>query len=77
MMSKKEYDEIVARERADRAARVRQFIAEQEGNEIEELFDAMRDVIDDREDSELFFISKFFNQVREVFDDVEEKLCNP
>lgn len=76
MITAKEYTEQVERERAERAARVRQFIAAQEGNEIADLFDAMRDIIDDREADEVFFIGKFFGQVRGIFDGIEEKLCN-
>ena len=71
-----EYNAQVQRERADRAARVKQFIAAQEESDIADLFDAMRDVIDDREADEVFYLSKFFQQVRGVFDGVEETLCN-
>ena len=76
-MSEKEYIELVERERAERAARVRQFILEHEENEINDLFDAMRDIVDTREADETFYLSKFFHQVRDVFDNIEEKLCNP
>lgn len=71
-----DYNAEVQRERAERAARVRQFIAAQEESEIADFFDAMRDVIDDREADEVFYLSKFFQQVRGVFDGVEETLCN-
>lgn len=71
-----EYEAQVKRERAERVARVKQFIAAQEESEIADLFDAMRDVIDDREADEAFYLSKFFNQVRGVFDGVEQTLCN-
>lgn len=70
------YNAIVQQERAERAARVRQFIAAQEEGEIADLFDAMRDVIDEREATEMLCLSKFFEQVRGVFDGVEETLCN-
>ena len=71
-----EYNAAVQREREARAARVRQFIAEHEESEIADLFDAMRDIIDEREDTEVFCLSKFFGQVRGIFDSLEETLCN-
>lgn len=71
-----QYEALVQRERADRAARVRRFIAEQEEGEIADLFDVMRDIIDDKEADETFFLSKFFQQVRGIVDGVEERLCN-
>lgn len=71
-----QYEADVQRERAERAVRVRRFLAEQEESDVADLFDAMRDVIDDREADEVFYLSKFFQQVRGVFDCVEERLCN-
>lgn len=71
-----QYKAHVQQERAERAARVRRFLAEQEESDVADLFDAMRDVIDDREADEVFYLSKFFQQVRGVFDCVEERLCN-
>lgn len=75
-MTTQKYAEVVAEERAARAARVKHFLAEQEETDVIDLFDAMRDIIDDRESDEHFFIEKFFHQVREVFDGVEDRLCN-
>lgn len=74
--SAEQYEADVRRERAERAARVKRFLAEQEESEVADLFDAMRDIIDDREADEVFYLSKFFQQVRGVFDSVEEKMCN-
>lgn len=74
--TEEQYEAHVRRERAERAARVKQFLAEQEESDVADLFDAMRDAIDDKEADEVFYLSKFFQQVRGVFDCVEERLCN-
>lgn len=71
-----EYEAAVEQERAERAMRVRRFIAEHEENEIAELFDAMRDIIDLREQAEQVCLSRYFKGVQDILGDVEEKLCN-
>lgn len=69
-----EYEDHVEQERADRAMRVRRFIAEHEEKEIDEFFDAIRDMIDLREHVEQVSLSRYFKGVHDIFYDVEEKL---
>lgn len=69
-----EYEAAVERERAERAIRVRRFIAEHEEKEIDEFFDAMRDLLDLREQTEQVCLSRYFQGVHGILGDIEENL---
>ena len=69
-----EYEAFVERERTERAVRVRRFIAEHEEKEIDEFFDAMRDLLDLREQKEQVCLSRYFKGVHEILGGIEENL---
>lgn len=75
-ITSEKYIEMVRQEREARAARVRRFIAEHDENEVADLFDAMRDMIDEREADETFYLQKFFRHIIGIVDDIEESFCN-
>lgn len=64
------------REREERAARVKLFIAQSESNDIADLFGAIQDAVFDREADELFFLSKYYQHAAAIIGDVEREFCN-
>ena len=76
MFDTKKYEEELQREREERAARVKRFVAEQEEQDIADLFDAMRDMLDEKEADETFYLRKFFQQIGSIVSDFEERICS-
>ena len=64
------------REREERAARVKLFIAQSESSDIADLFGAIKDAVFDREADELFFLSKYYQHAAAIISDVEQEFCN-
>lgn len=80
-MSKKGEAYIAARRAedqaaAERAARVREFIAESDPEIIADLFAVIKDALLEREAAEVFALTKHYKRVATIVHEVEVEFCN-
>ena len=61
---------------AERAARVREFIAESDPEIISDLFAVIKDAVLEREAAEVFALTKYYKGVATIVHEVEAEFCN-
>ena len=61
--------------RAERTKRIAQFIATEDSGIVADLFAEIKATLTDKEADELFFLTKYYQRVGAMLDEVENEMC--